>query len=128
MEQYWLIFNYSQDAVVAYASNFLGTKYVWGGTSPSPGFDCSGFTQYVYRHFGIELPRVSYDQVNVGTSVARDQLQPGDLVFFKKGGQPVHHVGIYVGNNCYMHAPQTGDVVKISPLTRSDYYGARRVR
>jgi cell wall-associated NlpC family hydrolase len=120
--------DYSQDAVIAYASNFLGTKYVWGGTSPSPGFDCSGFTQYVYRHFGIELPRVSYDQVNVGTPVARDQLQPGDLVFFKKSGQLVHHVGIYVGNNCYMHAPQTGDVVKVSPLTRSDYYAARRVK
>lgn len=119
--------DYSQDAVVAYAANFLGTPYRWGGTTTS-GFDCSGFTQYVYRHFGVNLPRVAADQANVGAFVPRDQLQPGDLVFFKKAGRPVHHVGIYVGNNSYIHAPQTGDVVKISVLTRSDYYTARRVK
>ncbi len=119
--------DYSQNAVVAYAANFLGTRYVWGGTSPS-GFDCSGYVQYVFKHFGIYLPRVAADQANVGTYVSRDQLQPGDLVFFKKDGRPVHHVGIYVGNNSYMHAPQSGDVVKVSVLNRSDYYTARRVR
>lgn len=119
---------YSSNAVVVYAANFLGTDYVWGGTSPNPGFDCSGFMQYVFRHFGISLPRVAADQANVGTPVARENLQPGDLVFFKKPGQDVHHVGMYVGNNSYIHAPQTGDVIKISALTRSDYYSARRMR
>jgi peptidoglycan hydrolase CwlO-like protein len=119
---------YSQDAVVAYAANFLGTNYVWGGETPNPGFDCSGYMQYVFRHFGISLPRVAASQAGVGTAVSRDQLQPGDLVFFKKPGKEIHHVGMYVGNNSYIHAPQTGDVVKISPLTRSDYYTARRIK
>jgi peptidoglycan DL-endopeptidase CwlO len=118
---------YSQNAVVAYAANFLGTPYKWGGTTTS-GFDCSGFTQYVYKHFGVSIPRVSASQATVGTYVPREELQPGDLVFFKKPGRAVHHVGIYVGNNSFIHSPQTGDVVKISLLTRSDYYTARRVR
>lgn len=113
----------SSNAVVAYASNFLGTPYEWGGNGPS-SFDCSGFTCYVFAHFGISLPRIASDQQSVGTAVSSDDLQPGDLVFF---GSPAHHVGIYVGNGCYIHAPKTGDVVKISPLNRSDYSGARRV-
>lgn len=114
----------SSDSIVAYASNFLGTPYAWGGNGPST-FDCSGFTCYVYSHFGVKLPRTSQEQQDVGTEVSRDQLQPGDLVFF---GSPAHHVGMYVGNGCYIHAPRTGDVVKISPLDRSDYSGARRVK
>lgn len=114
----------SSDSVVAYASNFLGTPYQWGGNGPST-FDCSGFTSYVYAHFGVQLPRIAADQQNAGTSVSRDQLQPGDLVFF---GSPAHHVGIYVGDGCYIHAPRTGDVVKISSLDRDDYSGATRVK
>ena len=114
----------SSDSIVAYASNFIGTPYQWGGNGPS-SFDCSGFTSYVYSHFGVSLPRIASDQQTVGTEVSRDELQPGDLVFF---GSPAHHVGIYVGNECYIHAPRTGDVVKISPLDRSDYSGARRVK
>lgn len=114
----------SSDSIVAYASNYLGRPYQWGGNGPDT-FDCSGFTRYVYAHFGIDLPRIAADQQNVGTSVQRGQLQPGDLVFF---GYPAYHVGIYVGDNCYIHAPRTGDVVKISSLDRNDYSGARRVR
>jgi len=116
----------SNNNVVAYASNFLGTPYLWGGTTPS-GFDCSGFTQYVYRHFGISVGRTTYDQINDGVGVSRDQLQPGDLVFFGKGGNPTH-MGMYVGNGAMIHAPHTGDVVKISPINRSDYITARRVK
>ncbi|MBC2582037.1 C40 family peptidase [Clostridium sp. DJ247] len=117
----------SNGNVIAYASNFLGTPYVWGGTSPSPGFDCSGFTQYVYAHFGVSLGRTTYDQINNGTSVSRDQLQPGDLVFFGTSSNP-HHMGIYIGDGAYIHAPRTGDVIKVSPMSRSDYLTARRVK
>lgn len=118
----------SSDALIAYASEFLGTPYVWGANGPK-SFDCSGFTRYVFAHFGVRLPRVSRDQAQTGTYVSRENLQPGDLVFFKKGSAPVHHVGIYVGNGSYIHAPRTGDVVKISTLSsRSDYAWARRVR
>lgn len=115
----------SGNAVVAYASNFLGTPYLWGGTTPA-GFDCSGFTQYVYKHFGITVGRTTYDQIKDGYAVSRNELQPGDLVFYGKGGSPTH-MGIYVGNGMYIHAPRTGDVVKISPYNRSDYITARRV-
>ena len=117
----------SDNAVIAYASNYLGTPYVWGGTSPNPGFDCSGFTQYVYRHFGISLGRTTFDQIKNGVSVSRDNLQPGDLVFFGTYSNP-HHMGIYVGNNSFIHAPHTGDVIKISSLSRMDYLTARRVK
>lgn len=113
----------SSNAIVAYASNFLGVPYVWGGTSPS-GFDCSGLVQYVYAHFGISLPRTSQTQQGVGTPVSRDNLQPGDLVFF---GSPAYHVGIYVGNGSYINAPKTGDVVKIASIGRSDFSGGRRI-
>ena len=115
----------SENAVIAYASNFLGTPYLWGGTTPS-GFDCSGFTQYVYKHFGVSLGRTTYDQINDGIQVSRDNLRAGDLVFFGSSGNP-HHMGIYVGNNTYIHSPRTGDVIKVSPMTRTDYLTARRV-
>lgn len=111
----------SSSDIINYASQFLGVPYVWGGTSPS-GFDCSGLVQYVYGHFGISLPRVARDQQDVGLKVTRDQLQPGDLVFF---GDPAHHVGIYVGNGMMLHAPHTGDVVRIGPLSSDFTYGRR---
>ncbi|SHI02155.1 C40 family peptidase [Clostridium grantii] len=114
----------SSNAIVAYASNYLGRPYQWGATGPN-SFDCSGFTSYVFDHFGVNLPRVSRSQAGVGSYVDKSDLQPGDLVFF---GSPIRHVGIYVGNNCYIHSPQTGDVVKISTLSsRSDFVTARRV-
>jgi len=113
--------------VIAYASNFLGIPYLWGGTSPSTGFDCSGFTQYVYGHFGVRLGRTTYDQIKNGYGVSKNELQPGDLVFFGKVDNPTH-MGMYVGNNTYIHSPRTGDVIKVSSMDRSDYITARRVK
>ncbi len=108
--------------IVSYAKNFIGVPYVWGGTSPS-GFDCSGFVQYVYRHFGVYLPRTTYSQVAMGRSVSRSELVPGDLVFFRSAG----HVGIYVGNETYIHAPQTGRTISIDSMASRSLYAARRI-
>ncbi len=110
-------------AVIANAKQFLGVPYVWGGSTPS-GFDCSGFTSYVYRSVGINLPRVSRDQQNVGTRISPSQVQPGDLVF---RGSPAYHVGIYIGGGQYIHAPQTGDVVKIASYNPSKFSSAARI-
>ena len=111
------------DAVIAYAKRFLGVPYVWGGTSPS-GFDCSGLTQYVFRSVGISLPRVSRDQQDVGTSISPYNVKKGDLVF---RGNPAYHVGIYIGGGKYIHAPQTGDVVRIRDYNPAKFTTAARV-
>lgn len=101
----------------------LGTPYLWGGTGPR--YDCSGLMMKAYASVGISIPRTSKQQSTFGKSVSKSNLQVGDLVFF---GSPVHHVGMYCGNNQYIHAPKTGDVVKISSLSgRKDYTCARRV-
>jgi cell wall-associated NlpC family hydrolase len=114
--------------VVQKGLTHLGEPYLWGGTKPG-GFDCSGFTQYLYAQEGVQIPRVSQDQFRAGRSVPASQMQPGDLVFFQKNGD-VHHVGIYMGGGKFLHAPHTGDVVKISSLSepyyRAQFAGARR--
>ncbi len=111
--------------VVGIAMRYLGVPYVWGGATPS-GFDCSGLTLYVYAKMGVSLPHYTGAQWNMGVAVSRSDLQPGDLVFFNGLG----HMGIYIGGNQMIHAPHTGDVVKITALTGwydQTYVGARRI-
>jgi peptidoglycan DL-endopeptidase CwlO len=112
--------------VVGIAMRYLGVPYVWGGASPS-GFDCSGFTMYVYAQVGVSLPHNAAAQYGYGVPVSRSALQPGDLVFFNGLG----HMGLYIGGGQFIHAPHTGDVVKISSLSdswyASSYVGARRI-
>jgi cell wall-associated NlpC family hydrolase len=112
--------------VVGIAMQFLGVPYRWGGADPS-GFDCSGFSMYVYAQVGVSLPHHAASQYGMGTAVSKDQLQPGDLVFFNGLG----HMGIYIGGGQFVHAPHTGDFVKVSSLSDSwyaaTYVGARRI-
>lgn len=112
--------------VVGIAMQYLGVPYVWGGESPA-GFDCSGFVAYVYAQVGVSLPHYTGAQWNAGVPVAASDLEPGDLVFFDGLG----HVGLYIGGGEFIHAPHTGDVVKISSLSEAwyaaNYDGARRI-
>jgi peptidoglycan DL-endopeptidase CwlO len=116
----------THSGVVGIALSQLGTPYVWAGAAPG-GFDCSGLVMWAYAQVGVSLPHSSYGQWGYGVPVSRDQLQPGDLVFFDGLG----HVGIYIGGGEFVHAPHTGDVVKISSLSESwyaaAYVGARRI-
>mgnify|MGYP001668191972 FL=1 len=118
-----------RQSVLNYAAQFLGVPYVYGGSTPS-GFDCSGFTSYVFKNTVGSIPRVAQAQYDATTRVSRDDLLPGDLVFFGSSTSSISHVGIYVGSNQFIHAPSTGDVVKYSSLTGSyatRYQGAGRV-
>jgi cell wall-associated NlpC family hydrolase len=112
----------SATAVLDEAKKYLGVKYVWGGESPS-GFDCSGLVQYVYGKFGVNLPRVAADQASAGRAVSAADARPGDLVFY---GKPATHVGIYLGNNRMLDAPNSHSVVRTEKLW-SNVSGFRRV-
>jgi cell wall-associated NlpC family hydrolase len=98
--------------MVAVARSQLGKPYVAGGASPETGFDCSGFTCWVYNQYGIPLPRRSYDQFNIGTKVSKDQLRAGDLVFFDVSRKGADHVGIYTGRRTFIHCPHSGAKVR----------------
>jgi cell wall-associated NlpC family hydrolase len=117
--------------VVRVAARYLGVPYIWGGTTPT-GFDCSGLAQYCYAQIGLALPRTSREQFRAGAYIPpdrKDLLEPGDLVFFGYEGDAnrIHHVGIYAGGGSFIHAPQSGDVVRVTSLSeRSDYVGACR--
>ena len=112
--------------VVGIAMQYLGVPYVWGGASPG-GFDCSGLVMYVYAQVGVSLPHYTGAQWQMGVPVSQSDLQPGDLVFFDGLG----HVGIYIGGGEFIHAPHTGDVVRIDSLAEgwyaATYDGARRI-
>lgn len=118
--------------IVDYAMGFLGSRYVYGGSSPS-GFDCSGFTKYVYKHFGYDLNRSASDQLRNGVSVPRSELQPGDLVMFRKSGSKkrASHVGLYIGGNQFIHASTSKVGVIISDMNssyyKSGFVDARRI-
>jgi cell wall-associated NlpC family hydrolase len=121
----------SGQEIAEYAKNFLGVPYVYGGTSPK-GFDCSGLVYYCYRHFGYSINRTASSQALNGVAVSSSDLQPGDIVIFTaRGSSHIGHCGIYIGNGQFIHAPHTGDVVKISSLAtgsyKDRYWGARRI-
>nr|WP_297179178.1 C40 family peptidase [uncultured Agathobaculum sp.] len=104
--------------VLSYAAQFLGTPYVYGGSTPG-GFDCSGFTSYVFKNTVGSIPRVAQAQFDATTRVAMDELLPGDLVFFGSSASSISHVGIYVGDGTFIHSPHTGEVVKYESLSGS---------
>lgn len=116
--------------ILSTAKLYLGVKYQWGGSTPQTGFDCSGFVSYVFSQNGINLPRISRDQYNVGTNVAFENLQPGDLIFFSISGNGiVDHDGIYLGGGQFINASSSKGVTiyTIGPYWKSVYVGARRV-
>ena len=117
---------------LAIAKEYLGTPYQWGGATPETNFDCSGLMQWSYKQVGIDIPRVTYDQVNVGEKIPKiDDLEAGDLIFFQDSSGDMHHVGMYIGEHKFIHAPHTGDVVKISsldePYYQEQFAGGRRM-
>ena len=113
------------------AMSLRGAPYRDGGVDPATGFDCSGFVKYVYSQYGVSLPRQVHDQFNVGKKVDRDQLQPGDLVFFSTVAPGASHVGIMIGGDQFVHAPSEKGVVRVESLSQaywaSRFVGAKRV-
>lgn len=122
----------SGNDIVNYLKQFIGTKYVWGGNDLKKGVDCSGLIQQGFAHFGIDLPRQTYDQIGKGQAIGAKGLRPGDLVFFDFGGQKgPDHVGIYMGGGKMLHAPRPGKSVEITDMTTgywmSSFSGGRRI-
>lgn len=126
---YYITYKNKRELIVSYAYKFLGRPYVWGGSGPSV-FDCSGFTAYVYKILGITLPHYTVSQASLGVHVSRDNLKPGDLVFFNTSSR-LSHVGIYVGNGKFIQASSGSNKVIVSSLYQSyynsRYAGARRI-
>ncbi|MEA2234700.1 MAG: hypothetical protein QOD83_4516 [Solirubrobacteraceae bacterium] len=116
---------------VQIAERYLGQPYRWGGATPETGFDCSGLMQYAYGQAGVALPRVTDQQFLVGDPVGREALLSGDIVFFRDATGYIHHEGLYLGDGRFLHAPHTGDVVKVSsldePYYAQQFAGGRRV-
>ncbi|SOD61972.1 NlpC/P60 family protein [Streptomyces zhaozhouensis] len=110
------------EAAIAFAEGELGKPYVWGATGPN-SYDCSGLTQAAWRAAGVEIPRVTWDQVNIGTTIPRDQIQPGDLIFFY---DDISHVGLYVGDGQMIHAPKPNDVIKYESIDNMPWHSAVR--
>ncbi len=119
------------EEVVVQAVSQLGTPYRWGGESAESGFDCSGLTQFAFHRANLDLPRTSREQYRATRRVERGDLRPGDLVFFRLKGKRIDHVGIYVGNNRFVHAPSRGKDVSFARLDNAywsrHYIGAGRV-
>jgi len=121
-----------KNSVVAAARSLTGVRYRWGGESPQTGFDCSGLTWWTYKQVGVSIPRISSDQYETGQPVGRRDIRPGDLVFFRLGGNPKNmHVGIATGRDTFIHSPSSGGRVREDsmdlPYWRERFIGARRV-
>ncbi len=122
----------NQSSIVSAARSLTGVRYHWGGDSPRTGFDCSGFTWWTYKQIGVNIPRVSSDQYAAGQPVGRQDIRPGDLVFFRLGGNPKNmHVGIATGRDTFIHSPSSGGCVREDsmdlPYWRERFIGARRM-
>ena len=120
------------NSFTAYARSLIGVPYKYGGNTPAEGFDCSGYVGYVYKHsLGIRLPRITSEISLVGTSVRSNDLRSGDLVFFDTLHRKYSHVGIYLGDNRFIHAPSSGGKVRVENILedywRNNYNGARRI-
>lgn len=122
---------YSSSPVVNTARSQLGKSYVYGGASPDAGFDCSGFTCWVYSQYGVALPRRSFDQFNTGMEISRNEIRAGDLLFFNVSQKGASHVGIYSGYGTFIHCPHPGATVREESFGEAywqrRYLGARRV-
>ncbi len=114
--------NPARNRMVNIAYSTIGVPYKWGGNSPQQGFDCSGLMAYIHKNaLGMKIPRIAAKQRDYSRTITYDQLQPGDMLFFKTGTK-TNHVGIYVGNRKFIHAPSGGKLVKISTMDSPYWY------